>query len=99
MLSDKEQMLTVAQAIRYSHCDRAKQGHKCQGTCTITPDEVLLSCPLCGNGSSHNKPFFDDRERDIAERLLMRVGITWDNLSVQSQCDFMLGLREIIKAS
>ena len=94
MLSDKEQMHVVAQALRSSHCDRAKDGHKCQGTCTITPYAILLDCPLCGDGSS--EPFFSREEQDSARRLVSKLGLDWDAVAIGSQADFMYAIRELI---
>jgi hypothetical protein len=45
--------LALHEALRRSHCDHRNNNdpkHKCVGITVIAPNEVRLSCVLCGNG-------------------------------------------------
>lgn len=80
----------IEEAVRTSHCSaRLASGelpHKCMGTCTITPDGMKLSCPLCGDDGVQNKvPHAASGYAQTGAAVFKAAGFDWDALTADAQ--------------
>jgi hypothetical protein len=83
----------IEQALRRSHCSNTGKEHACVGVCTITKDQVALSCVLCGRDENKNLNVNEWLE-DRASSILHAAGMRYASLSDETKLAI---LREVAK--